>query len=362
MSHDNPSDLSIRPILAHYAASLQPLQTEYLEGAGGFSGAEFWRLKTAAGDLCLRRWPQPHPSFERLSQTHQVLCHAAARSVEFLPVPLQTRAGQTIVDHGQRFWELTPWLAGEGNFFREPRPEKLQAALVALARFHRATSDFPSPECRVAPSPGISARLVQLRTWTPGELSRLRRAIDAVGRVSNPSVTSVTSHIQGADAPRSLDGRIGNPSYYEIITRFEQLAPRIERELLAVERTALPLQPVIRDVWADHFLFTGDAVTGLVDFGGLNIDTPATDIARLLGSLAGDDRAAWATGLAAYETARPLASPERELIPVFDHSTVVLSGMNWLRWIYLEQRTFNNLPVIEDRLQAILTRMRAIQS
>jgi homoserine kinase type II len=159
-----------------------------------------------------------------------------------------------------------------------------------------------------------------------------------------------------------LDGRIGNPSYAEIIALFRQLAPRIEPELAAAALVETKLQPAIRDVWADHFLFTGDSVTGLVDFGGLNIDTPATDIARLLGSMAGDDAAAWQVGVAAYEAIRPLTSAERQLIPVFDRSSVLLSGMNWLRWIYIEGRTFADTEAVKTRLATIVGRMRHLET
>ncbi len=70
----------------------------------------------------------------------------------------------------------------------------------------------------------------------------------------------------------------------------------------AAELLAAPLQPCIRDVWHDHVLFVGDDVSGLVDFGAMQPDSVAADIARLLGSLAGDDRQAWTIGLAAYES------------------------------------------------------------
>src|SRR5205085_7730253 len=70
-------------------------------------------------------------------------------------------------------------------------------------------------------------------------------------------------------------------------------------EALAVA-PQLALQPAIRDVHHEHVLFTGDQVTGLIDFGALRIDTPLTDVARLVGSLVGDDAEARRIALDAY--------------------------------------------------------------
>jgi homoserine kinase type II len=321
-----------RPILQAFAAPLQPHQVEYLQGAGGFSGAEFWRLRTAMGDLCLRRWPPEHPNRARLIFIHQVLRHAASRGISILPLPIATSAGDTFVAAAGTLWELTPWLAGEGNFSRYPTPEKLRAALVALAKFHVAVADFPSPDCRVAPSPGIASRCEQLQAWQPSELAQLRAELATSGEFASPG--------------------------QEIVTLFERLAPHIASQLAAVRNVAVPLQPVIRDVWADHLLFSGSDVTGLVDFGGMNIDTPATDIARLLGSMAGDDDSQWQLGLAAYQTIRPVSQNERQSLPVFDRSAVLLSGMNWLRWILLERRTFTDHAAIVARLRTSHARMR----
>jgi Ser/Thr protein kinase RdoA (MazF antagonist) len=105
-------------------------------------------------------------------------------------------------------------------------------------------------------------------------------------------------------------------------------------------------------------LFTGDRVTGIVDFGSLNFESPAADIARLLGSMALDDAAGWELGLTAYEAVRPLTEVERQLIRAFDESTVAMSGLNWLQWIYLEHRQFENPGRILARLDATLARMR----
>jgi homoserine kinase type II len=104
-------------------------------------------------------------------------------------------------------------------------------------------------------------------------------------------------------------------------------------------------------------LFDGDRVSGVVDFGALRIECVAADLARLLGSLVGDDAQRWRLGLAAYEEVRPLHDNERRLVAAFDAANVVLSGMNWLRWICLEQRQFESRQRVLSRLDEILLRL-----
>jgi Ser/Thr protein kinase RdoA (MazF antagonist) len=101
------------------------------------------------------------------------------------------------------------------------------------------------------------------------------------------------------------------------------------------------LQPCLRDIWHDHVLFTRDRVTGLVDFGALRDECVVGDVARLLASLVRGDQAAWELGLTAYQQHYPLDCVQQDLLVVFHHTTALLSGMNWLRWIYLEGRVFD---------------------
>jgi Ser/Thr protein kinase RdoA (MazF antagonist) len=133
----------------------------------------------------------------------------------------------------------------------------------------------------------------------------------------------------------------------------EASAPLIDR----AARLHVALQPCIRDIWHDHVLFTGDQVSGLVDFGGLRPDNVATDIARLLGSLAADDLDAWELGLASYDRVRALSSDERTLIAAFDRSTVLMGGLEWLDWIYLQSRAFPDRAVVESRLDRAIERL-----
>ena len=81
------------------------------------------------------------------------------------------------------------------------------------------------------------------------------------------------------------------------------------------------------------------------------------DVARLLGSLVGDEPDGWRDGLSAYQTVRTLSESELQLVEAFDRSTVLLAGMNWLRWIYVEGRQFADRNKVLIRLDRILQRL-----
>ena len=118
-----------------------------------------------------------------------------------------------------------------------------------------------------------------------------------------------------------------------------------------------PRQPCIRDIWHDHVLFQGDEVSGIVDFGALQSDHVACDISRLLGSLVGGDREDWTRGLAAYQVLRPLTADELMLVDAYDQSTVLLSGMNWIQWLAIEGRVFEDEERVQNRLDQIILRL-----
>ncbi|MEX2187939.1 MAG: phosphotransferase, partial [Pirellulales bacterium] len=122
------------------------------------------------------------------------------------------------------------------------------------------------------------------------------------------------------------------------------------------------LQPCLRDVWSDHILFSGDDVTGIVDLGAMRIESVAADVARLLGSMVGDDAALWQSGLASYEAVRPFDAQERRLAVAIDRGNVVLSGMLWLRWLLIDERHFDDVDAIIQRLRTGLGRLDAIAS
>lgn len=359
LSADRLAELT--ELLRAYPEEFRPRMVEFLGGAGGFSGAAFWRLATDRGPLCLRAWPaQDDPGWPaRLRLIHDVLQTVARRGTPPVPAPIHLRGGATFFQHAGRLWELTPWLPGVADYFPLRRPEKLRAALAALAEFHRGavessgglnngSGDLKLPHQKHTASPGILRRLERISALRNGQLERIVAAVES-----------------GAMPPKASDDDAWQSIRQQalrLVPLYRQAEPVVSRELATAADQKTPTQPCIRDIWHDHVLFEADRVSGLVDFGAMRIDNVACDIARLLGSVANDDAAAWHEGLAAYEEIRPLRETERQLAKIFDRSTTLLAGLNWLEWLFVEGRTFDDLPTIAERMAGIVERLQKVAS
>ncbi len=307
---------------------------EFLGAAGGFSGALFWRMSIHETRWCLRAWAPDHPSPEHLAWIHDVMRHVVGRGCRMIPVPLATESGPSFVSWHARLWELAPWLPGVADYDRDPVLFKLQGAMRLLAEFHVAVSSFPGGETSVGPAQGLPPRLEFMNQLDEGLLAQLWQAV----RQSN--------------GPFHADASF-------ILTAYEQFRGDVWQML--TEAVALPVRNHIclRDVWHDHILFQQGQVSGLVDFGAMNVDCAAADVSRLLGSLVSDDQSGWSQGLVAYEAIRPLTENERTALRAYDASSVLLSGINWLKWLLLENRQFDSLDRVRGRLRAITRRLTA---
>jgi homoserine kinase type II len=337
--------MDVRNLLTCYPPDCQPLRIEALGMAGGLSGALFWRVAAPRGQLVLRRWPIDEPSAERLQFIHDMLRHVRGRGIAFVPVPVDALSGKSSVEHAGHLWELGPWMPGAADYERAPSVARLQSAMRALAKFHVAVADaLPASERRILaalPDHGVLAhwnaaarRLQRLRELQCSGIAALERTI--------------------TDEPwRGLA-----PLAREFVAGLPAAVPRTIRQLEPVAEMKLPLQPCIRDIWHDHVLFSGEDVSGIIDFGAMNIDTPATDVARLLGSLVGDDAEAWQAGLAAYKAVRALSEDEIRAAGALDAAGTILAGCNWIRWIYIDGRQFDNRDQVLGRLSRIVARFR----
>src|SRR5262249_2305958 len=240
------------------------------------------------------------------------------------------RAGRRVVEAEGGVWDLTQWMPGAADFHDSPADARLLAAVEALARLHEALGRLSSAE--PMPCPAVERRWRTLLEWEKLTASGWRPLPVAGDRVG--------PHAQAA------------------WTRLPALIPRSLAALARWRTEPVPVQPCLCDVWHDHVLFTGDRVTGLIDYGAAKVDHVAVDLARLLGSVVGDDEKNWAIALRAYRKVRPLAAEEEELAHFLDETGTVLSVANWLRWLCHGERQIEDRSAAAERLRVLAERMR----
>ncbi|QDU31174.1 Homoserine kinase [Anatilimnocola aggregata] len=322
--------------LSIFRGSATKFQLQRL-GREGFSGSSVWRVTAPdAESLCLKRWPASHPSPARLPWIHHVLQHARGQGMTFLPEPQITPQGATICDVAGSTWELMTWLPGSADYQQNPSPARLRSAFRTLALFHHATSVFATAYMSQA----------SFARTTPALDERIARWKELQGQIGE-----ISAAVQARPIPAIDD------LAQQWLARKSTLPPNDLQQLRAANQLKPFLQPVVRDLWSDHVLFTGDEVTGFIDFGAMRPDTRLTDIARLIGSLAGDNLAERTAALSAYAEIRPLSARERQLVDLLDRTGTLLAGWNWLDWLYVEQREFTSLPAVRGRLTHLLQRI-----
>jgi homoserine kinase type II len=329
--------LELTAVLRRYPIAAQTI-VHVRAAKSGLSGARVWRLERSNGEpLCLRRWSPEDPSPERLRLIHGILAHLAAGGIAITPVPIESTAGETFVWHDATHWELTNWLPGMADYRTNPVRERLVAAMHALARLHLRAAAFAG--CSALPaavSPGIGERAGLFSSYRSVRMAELRSTVDSR---SWPELAERAE---------------------EIISHFVRNADWLQRMLDDAGGLRVSQQPCIRDIHDEHVLFEGNSVSGIIDFGAMRYDNVATDIARLLGSMARENAVEWRAGLAAYREARPLSSDELTLISAFDASGILLGSVQWIDWIGLQRRQFSDRAVVLERIDRLLSRLRRI--
>jgi Ser/Thr protein kinase RdoA (MazF antagonist) len=314
-----------------------PIRLAPLAG-GGFSGSAVYLVEhlPTGRKFVLKRFPES-ASGERCSWVHALMRHLREAGIQVVPEVMKS-----VVDGEGGRWELVQFMPGQAT----ERPTAAQAAwaLETLARLHVAAAGMAGGRAQ-GPSPGGIRRREQARQLLAFPWRQRRAAI-------------------GMDVDAAVVAQ-----FDEAIDVFDRAGGvRALERVAAAEASTLALQPVLRDVWSDHVLFAdgGDRVSGIIDYHAAGIDSPATDLARLLGSwsLAGECREpslvdAWRDALDAYERVRPLASAERRLVPWL-HATGVIFGLdNWFRWTLEEQRTFPDAGRVRERIDRLVAALGA---
>jgi len=316
----------------------------------GFSGAVVYRVPTETGVFALRRWANPRLNVARLQGLHRLLAWVHGCGLVQIPVPLRNTGGQTVVRLGGHFWQLEPWMPGQADFRDNPSRERLRNVMDILARWHRAAQTFPARSnartwfrCESAvPSPTVSKRLSRIHDWQHGRLEQARRRLQVRPSDSGGLPAEVLSLL------------------CTILDCFTQLADETAAELRSVRDIPFRLQPCLRDIRHDHVLLTGDEVTGLIDPAACRTANIAADLARLLGSLLGDDTAAWRFALECYSQQNPLSDDERALAGILGRSGVLLSGMTWVERLLLRRETVPDWPAVIRRIRLLGRRLERL--
>ena len=309
-----------------------------LGNAGGFSGAQLWQVDCDRGLLCLRQWPVN--SQVDLDWIHAILMTARSNGIP-VPVPLESRNNQTLIDCRGRSWELAPWMPGHADFNQAPSLDRLKNVIGHLANFHECTREFNL----MIQSPSVGQRY-ELLLQTESVAKQIR------SKLSRTHTISPTIGIEEF-ATRLLPAI--QRSAKNILPEFERFGSK--RILLGA---------AIRDIHHDHVFFEGDTVSGIVDFGSLQVDTYCLDIARLVGSLQLHKESEgelaeppWEEALEFYSSFHQLTGDEIELIGLLHKCNSTLGALNWLNWILVEQRNFEDWTAIEQRLEAFAIRLNA---
>jgi homoserine kinase type II len=229
-----------------------------------------YRLECDGGVFALTLFEKRTP-VESLPYCLGLAEHAAARGRPTPPLQ-RTRGGGMLSTLAGRPAALVGWLPG--RWLAEPTAAMAEAAGAELARLHGAVADYPVHRDNPL---GIE-----------GWRALARRCQHAASG--------------GADAAMAAD-----------------VAAEVET-LAASWPTDLPRGAVHADYFPDNVLFTGDAVTGVIDLYFACTDLLAYDVAVALNawgfSSAGDPQPARLAGfLRGYEGVRPLTGDEHAALP-----------------------------------------------
>ena len=313
--------------LRHYGAQV------VWRATGGFSQSRVFRCKAQGREYCLRSWPKQTYALERLEKVRRAVGQTHAAGMICLPNYFPDAEGEFLLDAGDSYWELCEWLPGKADYLVNRSPEKLGAALETLAALHQAWSGESGQDF----SPAWRRRITGLEEAAQHQFTQ-KLLLES---------HKCTERSAGSCELAMLGMKTAN------LTR--EHASSLHSLLNFIPARA-NLHFVLRNIWSDHVLFSGEKVSGVIDFGAAGIDEPATDVARLLGSMEPADADQWWHGLCEYRKHSPSLCPHRVL--VLDQVSCLLSAIQWAKWLILEGRQFAaDRKVITDRWASFLSRL-----
>ncbi|MFN3190882.1 MAG: aminoglycoside phosphotransferase family protein [Aureliella sp.] len=291
-----------------------------VRASGGLSDSAVFKCDGPGEQLCLRRWSSGRSRYQYILWIQSQIAKALSAGIDPLPAHFVCSNGDPLLVDGEDVWELTQWKPGAADYLASPSRRRLKAAAQLLARLHLVFK----PDQRIQKSPAIEQRLSILDDairWANGIVSA--QVVSSSGSAIDP--TGQTQQLIEQNLFRTQ--RLVRGHGTQMLARLERLAAE-----------PIPCHFVLRDVWSAHLLFSGDEVTGLIDFGAARIDEPATDLARMLGSLEPADVSNWQFGFEMYRELNPDVRLQRVLL--LDQVSCLLSANQWRIWVTEQRREF----------------------
>jgi hypothetical protein len=379
-----------------------------VEASGGFSGALVLRITSDDGSQYALRWTPPASAqpVERMLALHRLQSCVNLSGLTAIPVPLACcrphdargiSGSPIITDHSREistelskpvksgepwtvllsdapetvpqspsqqspsqksavygFWQMEPWMRGKSVSGNELTQMRLHHAAHALCQFHTAAAEYSGLRAAseyfytgLGVSPAVIRRLQIVEHLNGGRLQELTRSAAA----------DTDSEYRQITLP--------------VCETLKKFLPQLETQLRRLSVVSFALQPVLRDVWSAHVLFTGDEVTGLIDLSACGTDHIAVDLSRLQRSWFGNDTSGIASFIRQYEIWRRLTRDEQLLLKTLDACTVILSPVTWLQRIYPDDAhgisqgdgpsQGQTAPRLNVRTDAVLQRLRQLK-
>jgi homoserine kinase type II len=314
------------------ATEVSPLQSS------GFSGANLWKIDTTdSKSLCLKNYRGGALTVGQLDGIHRVLIHAFNEGCDFIAKPMRLTDGFTTVVAGPKnspskgLWDLSTW--APGGAITSFSDSQIENAFASIARFHKAAAQV---NLAFGPSPNLGQRQMQLEKLVRPESAMLDQA---------------ASQLKSASIHPTLQETLA--TLVDLLCRVPQSQiASLQNRLSEFSKMDLPLHPVVRDLRAEHLLFTDDQLTGLVDFDAMQMDSVAYDLSRLTSSMRLSEHQLH-LALSTYHASRPIQAAEAKLIQLLTAVGRLLAPLSWINWLVLERRSFSNLSAVQRRLKEV---------
>ncbi len=301
----------------------------------GWSGSTYWRWNSRQGPLLMKVWPSDGPTHSDHIDRHRKLQYLSG-FYPHLALPISDQKGQTVRSWFGDLWaELMPWLEGS-PILAKPSVEVICQTFQAMARLHHQWRSHEAPV--YGPSQAVLSRLEQLRNI------RNKRILEPDTRIWNLSDQA---------KPVIRD------QFMEVCKLAKALTDRAILRLEPFEHQPVLQQTVLRDARPDHFLFTDQKLSGIIDFGAIGTDSVAVDLARLTGDWFPGDKQSIELALMHYRYEYSVTFQELDLIAPLALAGAILGGLAWVDLHFKKQRTAGRELEFQKALTHALNRLRA---